>query len=791
MIRSPSSLARAAFFAQAGIVSILGLTSTAFCPEDGEERVDFGRDIRPILSDNCFACHGPDRESLEGDLRLDLKSEAFRDLGGYFALKPGRSADSELYLRISDPGDPMPPDDSGKDLSADEIELIRRWIDQGAQWEEHWSYVPVTRTPAPTNADQAWAQSDIDRFILARLETEQLRPEPEAARETLIRRASLDLTGLPPTREQVDAFLADEAPDAFGRLIDRLLSSPRYGEHMARMWLDSARYGDTHGYHLDNLRVMWPYRDWVIAAYNTNMPFDQFTVEQLAGDLLPEPTIAQRVATGFNRCNPTSAEGGMIADEFMALYAADRVVTTSTVWLGTTMLCAQCHDHKFDPIAQKEFYGLFGFFNNISESASYGNAPSPPPVIAVPSAEQRLQLDELESAIAAAEAELEAPLPEVDAAQAAWEAEWTEQLSRRWQPVEAVAFSSENGASMRLLDDGSIFVEGKKNAQDVFEVLLRTDVANVTALRLEALSDDALPERGPGRAINGNFVLSGFEVMAVSRARPGAFAPVQLEAAFASFSQSNFPVAGAIDPSKENGWGVHRRNTDHEAWFIPRLTFGGPEGTLVKVRLRFETPHEDHQIGRFRLQVSDDPTLRVVEIGTWHALGPLVTEAGADDRETAYDEDFGPEQGVDLERTYATGELSWVEHPEWGDGEIHELAGEYCATYLYRTITAPDARTLSLSLGSDDAVKVWLNQELVLDERVARGAAPDQNRIDLTLVAGENHLLMKVVNYGGEYAFTTRRADEAVGGLPVGVAGLLGADERTEEAERELRDFYR
>jgi len=409
--------------------------------EEDEARLDFGRDIRPILSDNCFFCHGPDEKKREEDLRLDLKEEAFRDLGGYFALVPGKSTESELYLRIADSDDPMPPDDSGKALTPEEVELIRRWIDQGAPWEEHWSYLPVRR-PSPPGDASGWSHNEIDRFVLTRMQAEGLEPEPEASKEALIRRASLDLTGLPPTLEEVDAFLADHGPDAYERLVDRLLASPRYGEHMARAWLDAARYGDTHGFHLDNLRVMWPYRDWVIAAFNANMPFDQFTIEQLAGDLLPDPTVEQRVATGFNRCNPTSAEGGMIADEFMTIYAVDRVVTTSTVWMGTTMLCAQCHDHKFDPISQRDFYELYGFFNNIAESASDGNAPSPPPVLPVPSGEQRAQLDELEAAIAAGEAELEAPLPEVDAAQALWEAEWTQRLRERWRNVEPVAFSN-------------------------------------------------------------------------------------------------------------------------------------------------------------------------------------------------------------------------------------------------------------------------------------------------------------------------------------------------------------
>jgi hypothetical protein len=390
--------------------------------------VEFNRDIRPILSNNCYQCHGPDQAKRKADLRLDLEAEALADRGGYRAIEPGKITESELYLRVTaeDEDERMPPPKSGRMLDRRQVELLGRWIAQGAKWQKHWSLLPPRRPALPDVNDKASPHNPIDRFVRARLEREGLAPAPEADRATLLRRVTLDITGLPPTPAEDDAFLADCAPDAYEKVVDRLLASPRYGERMAVRWLEAARYADTNGYQSDGERFMWRWRDWVIDAFNHNMPFDQFTIEQLAGDLLPNPSLEQQIATGFNRNHRGNGEGGIIPEEYAVEYVADRVETTSTVWLGLTVGCARCHDHKFDPITQKDFYQLFAFFNNIAEqgrAVKYGNSP---PLIPTPTREQQAELATIEHDLAAAETRFKALAPDLAEAQKAWEKEAAE-----------------------------------------------------------------------------------------------------------------------------------------------------------------------------------------------------------------------------------------------------------------------------------------------------------------------------------------------------------------------------
>ncbi len=423
----------------------------------GPEPVDFRRDIRPILSDNCFACHGPDHRERKAKLRLDLHEGALATREGKrAAVVPGKPEESELFLRIAakDVEDRMPPVESGKSLSAQQVELIRRWIAEGATWQDHWAFVAPRRPETPSVSDRARLRSPIDAFVAARLEREGITPANEADRHTLIRRVTFDLTGLPPELDEVRAFVADTNPDAYERLVDRLLASPRFGEHMARFWLDAARYGDTHGLHLDNLRIMWPYRDWVIDAYNRGISFDRFAIEQLAGDLLPEPTLEQRIATGFNRCNVTTSEGGAIAEEWLVRYAVDRVETTSTVFMGLTAGCAVCHEHKFDPISQREFYRLFAFFNNVAEPAMDGNKPQVPPIVEVylPGVEE--ELAKLDERIAGVEAERVARASEKRDAFEAWVRESEQRELKREPPPGLVAHFPLDG-------EGAGSIEGK------------------------------------------------------------------------------------------------------------------------------------------------------------------------------------------------------------------------------------------------------------------------------------------------------------------------------------------
>ena len=362
-------------------------------------KVDFNHDVRPILAENCFACHGPDEAKRKARLRLDLHDNAVQPAkSGAIAIVPGSAEKSELIQRASsqDEDERMPPIKTGKRLTSEQLIVLRRWIDQGAEYKPHRFFVPPQRPALPVVSDKKWPRNPIDYYILARLEQDGLKPAPEANRRALIRRLKLDLIGLPPTPAEVDEFLADQSPGAYERLVDRLLASPHYGERMAVDWLDAARFADTHGYHIDSGRDMTHWRDWVIDAYNRNQPFDQFTVEQIAGDLLPNATREQKLASGFNRNHMINFEGGAIPEEYHAAYLMDRVNTTTRVWLGLTVACAQCHDHKYDPITQKDYYRLFAFFNNVPENGLDGAKGNAVPLLQLPTPEMREQTGEPE-----------------------------------------------------------------------------------------------------------------------------------------------------------------------------------------------------------------------------------------------------------------------------------------------------------------------------------------------------------------------------------------------------------
>lgn len=390
------------------VLALIALAA-AVSSKAAPEHIEYNRDIRPILSENCFVCHGADSASRKAKLRLDSFAAATaKREDGSPAIIPGQPDESEAIRRIFDPGDDlMPPEKSHKTLTKAQKNLLKRWVAQGAEYQPHWAFIAPIRPALPKVKNSKWVRNPIDQFILARLEHEKLKPAPEADRRTLVRRVSLDLTGLPPTPETVEGFVADTAPDAYEKLVDRLLAAPQWGEHRARYWLDAARYADTHGIHFDNYREMWTYRDWVINAFNQNMRFDEFTIENLAGDLLPKATLQQKIGSGFNRCNITTSEGGAIDEEYLVLYARDRTETTSQVWLGLTAGCAVCHDHKYDPLSQKEFYQLSAFFNNTTQKAMDGNAKDTPPTVVVARPDEQARWDELQPAIAAGKKRVE------------------------------------------------------------------------------------------------------------------------------------------------------------------------------------------------------------------------------------------------------------------------------------------------------------------------------------------------------------------------------------------------
>jgi hypothetical protein len=406
---------------RASILSISACALLSVHTLSGAQEISFNRDIRPILSDRCYACHGPDQQKRTTELRFDTEAGAKQDLGGRFAIVPGDPSKSGIVERITSTKPALRMPLGGPKLTDQEVDLIRRWIEQGAKWEKHWSLIAPERPSIPEVKQNQWPKNAIDSFVLQRLEREGLNPSAEADRATLIRRVTLDLTGLPPTPAEVDAFLADTSVNAYEKVVDRLLASLRYGERMAAPWLAAARYADTNGYQTDNERYMWRWRDWVIEAFNRNLPFDRFTIEQIAGDMLPNATLDQTIASGFNRNHRGNGEGGIIAEEYAVEYVADRVATTSTVWLGLTVGCARCHDHKYDPITQKEFYRIFAYFNNVPENGHAKKHGNSPPLIKAPTREQQSKLGDLKQKLSEGEKRIAALGPEVETAQRNWE----------------------------------------------------------------------------------------------------------------------------------------------------------------------------------------------------------------------------------------------------------------------------------------------------------------------------------------------------------------------------------
>ena len=487
-----------------GLVAVvLNVTTTS---ADDVPAVSFNRDIRSILSNHCFACHGPDKDERQGGtegLRLDQpdgSDGALADLGGYAAIVPGSPEQSELVKRITsdDPGIRMPPDEFGKPLRPRDVERLTEWIRQGAHYARHWSYESPVRPALPEVRQADWPRNDLDRFVLARLEHEGLAPSPEADRYALVRRASLDLTGLPPTIEEVDAFVADESADAYARMIDRLLAKEAYGEHMARMWLDLARYADSAGYADDPPRTIWAYRDYVIRAFNANTPFDQFTIEQIAGDLLPDPTEDQLIATAFHRNTMTNNEGGTSDEEFRNVAIVDRVNTTMAVWMGTTMACAQCHNHKYDPLSQEEYFQLFAFFNNSADADQRDESP----LLEIWTPEQEQQKSDWQTRIAELEEVLRTPTPELAAA----EAEWAANLATepQWTSLQPAGLATETPAGLSA-DSAGVITASTPTATNAYSV--RIPVAadrTVTGLRLETLP---IPGTPAGFA-DGDFVIT-------------------------------------------------------------------------------------------------------------------------------------------------------------------------------------------------------------------------------------------------------------------------------------------
>ncbi|MFI5007085.1 MAG: PSD1 and planctomycete cytochrome C domain-containing protein, partial [Solirubrobacterales bacterium] len=572
-------------------------------------RLAFNRDVRPILAGNCYACHGPDRNNRQMGLRLDREEGAKTALAtGNIAIVPGNLEKSALYQRITNPDEQkrMPHVSSGKErLSPAQIATLRRWIEEGAEWQPHWSYIPPSRTPPPAVKRAGWARNPVDVFVLAEIEKAGLAPSPEAARPDLLRRLSLDLVGLPPTPDEVAAFVGDQRNDAFERQVDRLLASPRFGERMALFWLDLVRYADSVGYHSDNSRTVWRYRDWVINAFNGNMPFDRFTTEQLAGDLLGRPSREQRIASGYNRLLQTTEEGGAQPKEYRAIYLADRVRNASTVWLGATVGCAQCHDHKFDPYLAKDFASFGAFFADVAETPVGRREPD-----YLPDEAQRPRLEALQAEIKRLRKQLEKTTPEIEAAQLKWESTLGGTRALAYSLLEPVEASSASGT--RLLIQGNDFsllattASGPKPPRDTYTVRFKTVLKGITAFRLEAVTFEELPKGGPGRDPEGGFVVSEIVI------QDGAGRPIPLRNATASTrpaveATALFSPAAAIDGrTASGGWTLAAADGDSHRLVAETVRpVGAGEETTFTVVLH-QNAGQGRTLGRFRMAATTD-----------------------------------------------------------------------------------------------------------------------------------------------------------------------------------------
>jgi hypothetical protein len=611
----------------AGFAGISGVLALALpqINDGGEEarrdRVDFGREVRPILEASCYRCHGPDK--VKADLRLDLRARALAGAkaGTEKVIVAGDALASELYKRVvsTDEDERMPRD--ADPLSAQQVATLRAWLDEGAKWpdefagtdtkgRDHWAYKKPARPPPPSVANAGWCKNAIDAFVLARLEHEGLAPAPEADRATLLRRLCIDLTGLPPAPDEVDAFVADASAGAYDKVVERLLASPHYGERMARAWLDLARYADTNGYEKDARRTMWRYRDWVIDAFNANMPFDEFTIAQLAGDLKPNATLEDRIATGFERNTMLNEEGGIDAEEFRVDAVIDRVNTTATVWMGTTLACAQCHDHKFDPFTQRDYYSLFAVFNSTAE-----NGRDSPPMIPAPTADQAREQQRTSDELHAVETRVASAGQSLDAEQAAWESATLAALPppTEWHGLRPEQAKSQRGSTLTTLDDGSVLASGAHPDNDVYELTFEPGRVRATALRLEVLPDASLPKNGPGRSDSGNFVLSTIGARRVEPGIPSTFEDLHLAAATADFEQSDGPFSAAqsLDADANTGWAIHGcdQTQIQAAVFALADAVEFADTSRLHVALRFESKYAGHLLGRLRVSIADDAEL--------------------------------------------------------------------------------------------------------------------------------------------------------------------------------------
>ncbi|MFG0265607.1 MAG: PSD1 and planctomycete cytochrome C domain-containing protein [Rhodopirellula sp. JB055] len=756
------------------IAASLFLASSVWAEEPTQPaKIDFGRDIRPILSDNCFACHGPDEHDRKAGVRLD-SAEGIADVIDQDDWKA-----SLLIERIEtdDPDMIMPPADFHKPLSPEQIKRLNQWVAEGAVYESHWAFTPPRRHELPSTKDtsETTARDRIDQWIDLELQSLGLSPADAADRRTLARRVSLDLTGLPPTLERVEAFVSDPAPDAYENYVEELLATPDYGEHMARFWLDLVRYGDTHGLHLDNYREMWPYRDWVIDAFNENMSFDEFITRQLAGDLLPETDAAEsltnKIASGFNRLNVTTNEGGSIYDEVFARNVIDRTDSFGTIFLGLTTGCSVCHDHKFDPITQKDYFALSAYFNSLDGRAMDGNKKDHAPVIRVPSEEQSAELSQIASDIADLDREMAGPLPEVDAAQLQWQqslASTEESIHANLMPAEV---TTKNQGKFKRNEDGTVEWDGTPPAKDVMQIVAPLPAGTWQMLQLHAITDKEHPR--VGTASNKNAVLSEIKI----ETRPddqSDWVKIPIRSATATRAQDSdiFTVDNAIDVKIDDtrGWAVggHEATGDRTAWFVipsTEVPASENESGQIRVSLHYESVHVAHMLRKVALSLHSSanqvPADQRIVLGESHLIGPLpIEKVGKGLNETFAGEDqneFDPTQAITLDGN----EHNWQPRTDIVSilaNELPTLDDSPSVSVVHQLIHSPSDQSVELMLGTDEGSVLFLNGKEIAKQKIGKRKdnefQPLSNQHTLPLKKGDNHLFIRHVNRSGPATLT-------------------------------------
>ncbi|QDV41548.1 Planctomycete cytochrome C [Stieleria neptunia] len=768
-----------------------------------DSAADFSRDVRPILSDHCFACHGPDEQERQADLRLDTAD------GIASVVQAGAVDESELIARLRSDDDDvlMPPPEFNKPLTEAQKQTLEAWVAGGAEYRGHWAYEPPVKVDLPPTATHP-----IDHFIDAKAIQKGLTLGTAADDATLMRRLCLDLTGLPPTREQIDRLAAGKLD--IERLVDELLASPAFGQHLGRYWLDLVRYADTHGLHLDNYREMWPYRDWVIDAFNQNMPFDRFVTEQLAGDLLPDATLSQKIASGFNRLNVTTNEGGSIYDEVFARNVIDRTDAFGTVFLGMTTQCAVCHDHKFDPISQKEYYSLFAFFNSLDGRALDENKKDPAPVVRVPSQEQSAELAALDQQIAELRREMREPIESVDAAQRIWEAGLSgtddAELSPRTELLSPSEVDSKHGTDLVIEADGNVRV-GEKIADRDVQTITAPLAASLAGGHWQSLQLEVSPDPKTDRAgvsPNGNAVLTEIEIETrpSSAGEDEGWEPLPIRAALANIEQQdgNFAVGLAIDGKRHatEGWAIagHQQTGGRHASFaIPDLTERIEQGhDQIRIRLEYLSQFAKHQFYAVRFQLSEAaisvPIKDQIIVGDLHSVGPFPVESS----NPGIYRSFGSQQGAfsaDETFKYEDKTYAWELRNDWTPVAIHTLpvAGERVAVNLiHQSLSSPKKQSIDLLLGTSDSHVVFLNKKrIALSERDGP-INPLGKTYTLELKKGHNDLYIKTVSLRRTAQFAYAYRSGAIP-LPQGIVELASQkpSERTPEQAASLRAYYR